>query len=284
MSDYNLLTIENNIRSYISYTDDEREVKRFNYTRVSCGAEAQAELDKYDCDFDIIVVNNDIEDIYSKELELGDQIYNRIKEKDLVQPPIMIVLTTRMHTKNRKLRRYADAVLEITKTSDDDFYSQIDSLIRRREKLSNANGFITREDKSGIAKYYFQNHFFLQIEIDSPADKVVKYLLGEKGRAVKPLSIPHLVDDAKDPDERKRKARNGAKKAINKVRADLTPLLHEIYKIDLNDAKKIREDIFIKAGSGDNLTYKYDNEFDVSTITRKAIYQKKLKNKKKDES
>jgi len=273
MPDYNLLCVVNK-RSSFNLITDNQEDKRFNYTWVRSADEARLELEYYGYDFDVIFINNDIEEENSNGWTFGEQIYRKIKEtSDLKDSPFIIVETARYSRFRRTwLKNFADVVCDSTKDVFTNTFPQLDALIRRRDNLSNSNKLITRDASDGVAKYYFQNYhiFSKDVKVDSHKDLVFNYLLENIGRPITPIDIPKIADDIKLPIDRKQKAKERTRRQILNIRKALIDFFKQEYGIDKKEANAHAKKIICEVGG----KYKYDNQFSIQTITRKALYQK----------
>ena len=256
MSDYNLLFIEKD-KIYYDLATDYGSNTRFHHEHVKCGAEAEVQMDKID--IDIIVVNNDNEIDELTGETLAHKLHKKFEERK--EFPFLIAYTSHVIAKNRWLEKFADAVFLTDAMENDALYSQINALLRRKEGLQNLskeNGLITRSDKKGPVKYFFDNDCFITTTVDSNLDKFLNYLLKHKGKLVDPMDISDLSTNYS--------RKNAAATAKTEILADVKSHLEKKYP----EARKIFEENILIATHGNNNRYKYNNKFTISDFYRKS--------------
>jgi hypothetical protein len=187
MPNYKLLFIEKDKTYYDMY-------KAKNFEHVENETQASQAIEKLDTD--VIVFNNDNE-IDEIGNTLGQRLYKKLALKK--ELPLFIAYTSSNFLQKRYkwMESFADAVYESHNMTSVDIEREITAFLRRRDRISNKDGLITRDDKNGVI--YFGRHTLktlkkkpkvedgkLVVNPTTPTqqeNEILKFFLDNKGEA-----------------------------------------------------------------------------------------------------
>jgi len=274
MPNYKLLFIEKDIAYYSVYEEEEFE-------HVENEAAAVIMLDKMkELDTDVIVFNNDNEIDQVTGETLGERLYKKlVTNKEL---PLFIAYTSSnfLQKRDKWMESFADVVYETNNMQSTDMEREITAFLRRRDRISNNDGLITRVDKKGVIRYYFGNNPLQisekkikdvlngsNVKLKEPgvlAQKVLDFYLNHKGEEKYP--------DDNEYYQNKKDIRNslGQSKAQQDTTKQLgywrTGIVHILinpenkYRLDIELAYEIAEDIIGGVKGEKPKKYKYNND------------------------
>jgi hypothetical protein len=271
MPNYNLLFIEKDIAYYNEY-------KEKNFEHVKNEAAAVGKMKELD--IDVIVFNNDNEKDKDTSETLGERLYKKfVNEKKL---PLFIAYTSSnfVQKRNRWRESFADVVYETDKMITEDIKHEITVFLRRRDRISNNDGLITRVDRKGVIKYYFGNNLLQvsekripdvlnegDVKLKKPsalAQRVLDFYLNHKGEAKYPDDNEHYKNRQDTFNSQGiSKAQQDATKYIGFWRNGIVHILinpENKYRLDRKLADEIALDIIGAVDGEKPPKYKYNND------------------------
>ena len=271
MPNYNLLFIEKNIAYYKAYEEE-------NFEHVKNEAAAVDKMKELDTD--VIVFNNDNEIDKDTEETLGERLYKTFVNKKIL--PLFIAYTSShfLQRRDRWMESFADVVYESNNMTSVEMKREITVFLRRRDRISNNDGLITRVVTKGGIRYYFDNNLLQisdkkitdvlngsNVKLKNPcalAQRVLDFYLNHKGEAKYPDDNEHYKDKKEIANTQGvPKAQQDVTKQLGYWRNGIVHILinpENKYRLDIELAYEIATDIIGVVKGEKPPKYKYNND------------------------